>query len=122
MLAPVIPILTDGDIEKVLEAARQAGASFAAMGLLRLSGAVHELFAQWLEEHAPPSARRCLTKVAQTAGSSVAESLQGQGPYAHMLQQRFALACRRLGFGTAPELRLDLFRRPGNGQQLELFE
>ncbi len=121
MLAPVIPILTDGDIETVLGAARHAGASFAEMGLLRLSGAVHGLFAQWLAEHAPDSARRCLARVAETAGSSMAQSLQGQGPYAHMLQQRFALARRRLGFGVSPDLRLDLFRPPGSGQQLELF-
>jgi DNA repair photolyase len=121
MVAPVIPVLTDGDIEAILEAARSAGAGFAHMGLLRLGGAVHGLFAQWLEEHTPDSARHVLARVAETAGPTITQSLHGQGPYAHMLRQRFALAKRRLGFMEPPTLRLDLFCRPGRGQQLELF-
>jgi DNA repair photolyase len=121
MVAPVIPILTDGDIEAILKAARNAGAGFAQMGLLRLDGAVHGLFVQWLEEHAPDSARHVLARVAETAGPTIAQSLQGQGAYAHMLRQRFALARRRLGYVEPPALRLDLFCHPGRGQQLELF-
>lgn len=121
MVAPVIPVLTDGDFEAILRAARSAGASFAQMGLLRLGGAVHGLFAQWLQEHAPGSAGHVLARVAETTGPTIAQSLQGQGPYAHMLRQRFALAKRRLGFEEPPALRLDLFCRPGRGQQLKLF-
>ena len=57
MVAPIIPSLNDHEIEAVLEAAAAAGAGQAAHTLVRLPHEIKELFAAWLETHAPLRAR-----------------------------------------------------------------
>jgi DNA repair photolyase len=118
MVAPIIPALTDHEIERILEAAAAAGASSAGYVLLRLPHEVKELFEGWLEAHAPERARHVLSLVRQCRGGRLYDAtfgrrMRGQGPYAELIERRFATAKRRLGLATQTRpLRTDLFAPP----------
>ncbi|RYH12426.1 PA0069 family radical SAM protein [Tropicimonas sp. IMCC6043] len=127
-IAPLIPGLTDHEIEPILAAARDAGARHASMILLRLPLEVAGLFREWLETARPERAARVMARIRETRGGADYDSAYfsrqtGQGTYAEMLQQRFRLSVKRLRYNTsAPTLRTDLFRRPSpDGAQLSLF-
>ncbi len=127
MLAPVIPVVNEPEIEELLAAARSAGARSAAYVLLRLPLEVAPLFRDWLAHHRPDAADRVMSHIrasrdGQDNDSRFGRRLRGQGPYADLIRQRFELARRKLGFGQSAELRCDLFRPPPlNEQQLTLF-
>ncbi len=127
MLAPVVPGLTDHEIEAMLEAAAAAGAGSAAWILLRLPGEVRELFAEWLAAHYPHRAGRILARLREAHGgreyhAGWGRRMRGQGAQAQLIGQRFRLAARRLGLDAPPPpLRCDLFRVPGRGRQLSLL-
>lgn len=127
LVAPVIPFLNDHELEAVLAAARQAGATTAAFIILRLPHEVHSLFATWLQEHQPLKRERVLSAIRDLRGGRdndprFGSRMTGSGPIADLIARRFALASRRLGFGEDHvELRTDLFRPPPPGGQLELF-
>ena len=102
MVAPVVPALTDGEIERILEAAAGAGARSAGYVLLRLPLEVKDLFVEWLAVHAPLKADHVMSLVRQTRGGRAYDStwelrMRGTGPYAEMIARRFHLACKRLG-------------------------
>jgi DNA repair photolyase len=102
MVAPVIPGLTDPEIESILLAAQRAGAREAGYLLLRLPLEVRALFEEWLAVHAPDKARRVLALVRETRGGRMNDARfghrhRGQGAYAELIGQRFAAAARRLG-------------------------
>lgn len=128
MVSPVIPALTDHELEAILAAAAGAGARAAGTILLRLPHEVAPLFHDWLAEHVPGRAAAVLRRLRALRGGRENDPrfgtrMTGEGPAAALLQQRFALACRRLGLarGGLP-LRCDLFRVPPRpGAQLELF-
>jgi DNA repair photolyase len=112
MVAPVIPAITDHEMEDILEAARDAGATSASYVLLRLPHEVAPLFREWLAEHYPARASHVMSLIAQTRGGKDYDSrfgsrMRGTGPYAELLRKRFDLASRRLGF-DAGRLRHDL--------------
>ncbi|MGH9868248.1 MAG: PA0069 family radical SAM protein [Candidatus Polarisedimenticolia bacterium] len=102
MVAPVIPALTDHEMERILEACAKAGAGHAGFVLLRLPLELGELFTEWLERHHPLRARHVLAAVRETRDGriNVAEfgkRMRGSGPGAQLLSRRFDVACRRLG-------------------------
>ncbi len=118
MVAPIIPALTDSEMESILEAARDAGAEGAGYVLLRLPLEIKDLFIEWLDAHAPGKAKRVLDLVRSVRDGRLNDpnfgSRQcGQGPYAELINQRFRLATRRLGFKER-DWRFDtsLFKRP----------
>jgi DNA repair photolyase len=126
MVAPVIPALTDHEIEPILAAAA-AGASSAGWVLLRLPHEVKDLMAAWLEAHRPLRAAHVLSVVRQTRDGRLNDPefgsrMRGSGAYAQLLRQRFQNAARRHGFDRRqmPQ-RTDLFRPPWEGGQMELF-
>jgi DNA repair photolyase len=128
LVAPVIPALTDHDIERVLEAAAAAGTAQAWYVMLRLPGEVRALFVEWLERHYPDRAKHVMSLVRQMRGgrdddARFGSRMLGSGAYADLIRQRFVLACRRNGLNERKlELRTDLFRRPNApGAQLALF-
>ncbi len=127
MASPMIPGLTDHELEAILSAARRAGAVAAAWSALRLPMEVSPLFQDWLSAAFPERAKKVMNRVREMHGgrdyrSDWGDRMRGQGACARMLEQRFRVAARRLGFaGRLPPLRTDLFRRPG-GVQMELFE
>ena len=118
MVSPVIPALTDHEVERILEAARDAGAMAATCIPLRLPGEVAALFREWLAEHEPGRAARVMGRVRETQGGRdydprFGRRMTGQGVWAELLRRRFDLARRRLGLaGRLPPLRCDLFARP----------
>lgn len=67
-VAPVIPALTDGELEKILEAARDAGATEAGYVMLRLPWEVKDLFAEWLQAHYPDRATHVMSLMRQLHG------------------------------------------------------
>lgn len=133
MVAPIIPGLTDHEIEAILEAAREAGARDAGYVMLRLPLEIKELFREWLADEFPDRAKRVITLLQSMHGgqdyvSAFGHRQRGSGPYADQIVQRFILARRRLDMAEERlALRTDLFvkptpQRPGNrGEQLTLF-
>jgi DNA repair photolyase len=120
-IAPIIPFVTEQDIEKVMCAARDAGASMASYVVLRLPWEVNPLFKEWLEAHFPERAQRVLNRVRDLGGgkeydASFGARMQGQGIWADLIRQRIDKSVKRLGLsgrGTRfRQLDCSLFKRP----------
>ena len=125
MLAPVIPVLNEAEIEDLLQAAYDVGARSASYALLRLPLEVAPLFRDWLQRHHPDAASRVMAHLQDTRNgrdndSRFGHRFSGNGHYADLIAQRFSLKTRRLGLTRQTRLRSDLFRPPG-GHQLSLF-
>jgi DNA repair photolyase len=127
MVAPVIPALNDHDIENILEQARAAGADGAGYVLLRLPHEVKDLFREWLARHEPLRAEHVMSLVQGARGGRdndprFGARMRGTGAVADLIENRFAVACRRLGFNEEErELDCTRFRAPVAGPQLALF-
>jgi len=128
MVAPVIPGLTDPEIETILTRAYAAGAREAGYILLRLPLETQDLFANWLLEHYPDRYRKVLSLLRSARDGKLYDSawgkrMTGTGPYAWMIGRRFEQACDKIGFGKRTlRLRTDLFTPPSGGaRQLSLF-
>lgn len=111
MVAPTIPGLTDHEMERILEAARKAGAGEAGYIALRLPLEIKDLWAEWLAANRPNHARRVMTLLRQMRGGRDYDArfgtrMTGTGPYADLLEKRFRAACNRLGY-RKQTLRLD---------------
>jgi DNA repair photolyase len=122
-VAPVIPFVTDSDLERILEAATEAGAINAGYVVLRLPWEVSPLFRQWLEAHFPDRAGRVMSRVQDMRGgkdydSGFGKRMQGEGIWADLLRQRFEKAVSRLGIGIRSGrfqgLDSSRFRRPSH--------
>lgn len=127
ILGPVIPFVNDHELEAILDAAHEAGATRASWIMLRLPHEVSELFEDWLHRHFPQRADHVMNRIRDLRGGKTYDAdfgqrMTGQGPYAELIRQRFNRKARALGFGLheAEPLRTDLFRRPG-GEQLSLI-
>jgi DNA repair photolyase len=128
MMAPVVPSITDHEIEAVLAAGRAAGAEAASWIMLRLPREVAELFQEWLSEHFPDRAARVMARVREMHdgaeySSEWGKRMRGEGHYAQMIAARFDVALKRQGLKKhLPKLRRDLFCPPlAKGDQLALF-
>jgi DNA repair photolyase len=128
MVAPIVPSLTDAELERILEAARDAGATEAGYVLLRLPLEIKDLFGEWLAANAPDRAARVISIMRSMRGGKDYDARwhvrqKGTGPYAALIAQRFRLAVRRLGLNRRRDrLRTDLFLPPVlPGQQLKLL-
>ncbi|MBP0629429.1 PA0069 family radical SAM protein [Cupriavidus sp. AcVe19-1a] len=117
-IAPVIPFVTEPDLERVLEAAREAGAVYANYIVLRLPWEVRPLFEEWLLAHFPDRAERVMNRVrdmreGKAYDASFATRMRGTGVWADLLRQRFYKAADRLGFRyNRFELDTSRFRPP----------
>jgi DNA repair photolyase len=124
LVAPVIPAITDHEMEDILAAAKEAGAGSAGYVLLRLPHEVKILFREWLAEHYPDRAKHVMSLINQTRGgkdydAEFGRRMTGTGPYAELLRTRFELARRKCGFNDAHErheLTTELFRPPAADQ------
>ncbi len=128
MASPMIPGLTDHELEEILSAAKDAGATAASYIMLRLPHEVSELFRDWLGEHYPDRAGRVMARVREAHGGKDydpqwGKRLRGEGVGAELLSQRFKVVSTRLGLNRdLPPLRTDLFRVPEKaGDQLSFF-
>jgi DNA repair photolyase len=130
-VAPVIPQLTDKDLEAILEAAAAHGARAATWVMLRLPHEVKELFRDWLEQHYPLRAGHVMSLVQQVRGGRDYDPTfglrqRGEGQFAELIARRFELSCKRLGLNEDRSLHLDTqrFRPPKTAAasgQLDLF-
>ena len=128
MVAPVIPVLTDPEMERILTAAHAAGARAAAWILLRLPHEVAPLFTDWLARHVPGQAGHVMARLRDMRGGKDYDAewgkrMKGEGLFADLIARRFRLATRRIGFAASlPPLDLTRFARPPQpGDQLSLF-
>jgi DNA repair photolyase len=125
MVAPIIPGLTDHEMPAILAAAAEAGATSAGYTIMRLPYAVKEIFARWLDDHAPTKKARVLCRVREIRGGSLNVSewgrrMHGEGVFADQIRSLFDVAARRAGLNRERvTLSTAHFRRPG--AQLELF-
>jgi DNA repair photolyase len=112
-IAPVIPFVTEPDMERVLEACAEAGATHASYIVLRLPWEVAPLFKDWLAAHFPDRADRVMSRVRDMRGgkdydSNYASRMKGEGLWADLLKQRFRQAVRRLGLNERRQGSLDM--------------
>ncbi|HEX8445607.1 MAG TPA: PA0069 family radical SAM protein [Sphingomonas sp.] len=125
-LAPVIPHITDHELEAIIAEAAAAGACGAFFLPVRLPNEVAPLFRAWLDEHYPDRAAKVMATVQSMRGGRDNDPgfftrMRGEGPWADLLRTRFRIACRKAGLGHIKlDLRTDLFRPP-DGPQLSLF-
>src|SRR5690348_1133378 len=115
MVAPIIPMLTDRWMEQILERAREAGARSAGYTILRLPWGLKELVREWLELHFPERAEHVLSLVRQMRGGRdndprFGKRMRGEGEFAELIRQRFAVATRRLDLARGRNLSLDCTR------------
>jgi len=117
-VSPVIPFLNEPELEHILEAARDAGATSAFSIVLRLPWEVNPLFQQWLQQHVPDRATRIMARLREMRGgrdndARFGSRMTGEGVWAQLLRQRFRKACLRLGLNRekAP-LDANAFRPP----------
>jgi len=128
LMAPVIPAVTDNEIESILERAAGCHVKHAAYVLLRLPNELKLIFTDWLAAHLPERANRVMSLLRQSSGGKDYDSRfgirqSGRGPYADMIAQRFNNACKRnrLGYGESSfysrqALDCSRFQRPGPEQ------
>jgi len=128
MVAPIIPVMTDHELERILDSARGAGAVEAGYILLRLPAEVSPLFRDWLLRHYPDRYRHVINVLRSMRGGKDYDAewgkrMRGQGPYAIQIGRRFEIAAKRLGLNHRRlALRTDLFEAPeGAEKQLALF-
>ncbi|MGN6374464.1 MAG: PA0069 family radical SAM protein [Sphingomonas sp.] len=126
-IAPVIPAITDYEIEHIVERAAESGARAAFFLPVRLPHEVAPLFRAWLDAHFPDRAGKVMATIQSLRGGRDNDPdfftrMRGQGPWAELLRRRFQIACRRHGLNQERiSVRTDLFRRP-RGPQGELFD
>jgi DNA repair photolyase len=128
MVAPLIPMLNDHELERIVAESAAAGARAMRYVLIRLPHEVKELFREWLAAHEPLKAERIMARIRDLRGgrdydSAFGTRQTGEGPFADLIRARFGAALRRQGLseGRLPDLRTDLFRVPGRAEQLTLF-
>lgn len=117
MVAPVIPMINDQDLEAILEATFAAGARAAGYVLLRLPHELKEVWREWLDLHYPERARHVMSLIRQMRGGKEYDSafgtrMRGEGAFAELIAARFAGAHKRLGFGRLPALDSTRFVAP----------
>ena len=128
LVAPVIPALTDHELEDILTAAAAAGVGWAGYVLLRLPYEIKDLFTEWLQEHYPQRAAHVMSllramREGRDNDPNFGSRMRGTGPYALLLRNRFRVACSRLNLVSAARdaLCTTLFRAPGPRQaQMQL--
>ncbi|ODT27162.1 MAG: radical SAM protein [Kaistia sp. SCN 65-12] len=128
MVAPIIPGLTDAEMERILDSARAAGAREAGYVVLRLPLEVSPIFKDWLLRHYPDRYRHVLSLIrsmrdGKDYDSEWGKRMKGAGPYAWQIGRRFELAARRLGLNLERRsLRTDQFvAAPRENEQLTLL-
>ena len=128
MASPMIPALTDPELEAILTAGRDAGARTASWIMLRLPREVSPLVQEWLAMHYPDRAERIMSRLREMHGGKEYDAtwhrrMRGEGPYAEIIAQRFEVAVKRLGLSKrGQKMRCDLFVSPRTeSAQMSLF-
>lgn len=127
LIAPIIPVLNDSELETIMSEVHQAGAAWCGYVLLRLPHELKELFQQWLREHQPLKAEHVMNRIRDCRGGKEYQAefgtrMSGEGIFADLLRQRYQRAMKRLDFKGTPELEINHFIKPQKEKpQMELF-
>ncbi|HYQ70566.1 MAG TPA: radical SAM protein, partial [Gammaproteobacteria bacterium] len=126
LVAPLIPVLTDAELETILGRARDAGAADAGYILLRLPHEIKDLFREWLDTHWPGMADHVFRRMYEAHGGKAYNAtfgtrMTGTGAYAGMLARRFEVAKQKLGFRAPAALETKYFRPAARTAQMDLF-
>jgi DNA repair photolyase len=117
-LSPMIPFINEPEIERILEAAANAGATTAFSVVLRLPWEVNPIFQDWLQKHFPERAERVMARVREMRGgrdydATFGTRMTGEGVWAQLLAQRVRKGAARFGLNRQRvELDLTQFRKP----------
>ncbi|WP_017671310.1 PA0069 family radical SAM protein [Blastomonas sp. AAP53] len=126
-ISPVIPAITDHEIEGLVAAGAAAGALSASYIPVRLPHEVAPLFRAWLDAHFPDRAARVMGIIQDMRGGrdndpEFGSRMRGSGPWAELIRTRFRIAVRRAGLNQHKwTLDTAQFRAPADGCQGELF-
>ena len=127
MVAPIIPGINSHEVSAVLEQAGEAGASAAGMTIVRLNGAVGDIFKDWLFKSFPDRAEKVWSQICECHGGNVNDSrlgvrMRGEGKIAESIAQLFRVAKEKF---IKPlenfELNCTDFNYKANEIQLSLF-
>lgn len=123
MVAPIIPGLTDQEMERILDSAHHAGAREAGYVVLRLPLEVSPIFKDWLLRHYPDRYRHVMSLIrsmrdGKDYDSEWGKRMKGAGPYAWQIGRRFEITAKRLGLNAERRtLRTDQFVAAGKDQE-----
>lgn len=126
MLAPIIPGINAHEVIPLAKAAADAGALSVGHTVVRLNGAIGDIFADWAHKAMPDRANKILNQIKACHAGTLNESrwetrMKGEGEFAKQISAQMALARRKFFVGREfPELNTSLFRKFRNGQ-FELF-
>lgn len=126
LMAPIIPVLNDYEIEELLAKAREAGAVNAGYVMLRLPHELDSIFMDWLKRFEPLKAEHIMNRVRDLRGGKTYDAtfgkrMRGEGVFADLIASRFKMAKQKLAFPGSGELRNDLFVPPSLNGQLQMF-
>jgi DNA repair photolyase len=117
-VSPVIPFINEPELERILEAAAEAGAQSAFSIPVRLPWEVNPLFQDWLQRHFPDRAERVMARIRDMRGGKDNDArfgtrFTGEGVWAELLQARFQRAVTKLGLRNKRRpVQLALFKPP----------
>ena len=125
MLGPMIPGLNEHEMQRIMKAAKENGATFTAYTFIRLNGAIKLLFHDWLYKNFPDRADKVWHLIEQSHDGKVNDSrwgvrMRGEGNIAQMVAQQYKKYGKLYGLNAEQwELDTTIFRRPG--EQGKLF-
>lgn len=126
-ISPIIPAITDHEMERIMAAAADAQAVRASYILLRLPHEVAPLFRAWLSTHFPDRADKVMHMVQSLRSGrdndpNFGSRMRGTGVWADLIRTRFKKAAAKHGLDrTLRDLRCDRFERPDVNGQLRLL-
>ncbi|SRR5579883_157784 len=128
MAAPMIPMINDMELEKILQLAKESGATHASYVVVRLPHEVKDLFKEWLKTHYPDRAEHVMNIIRQMRGgkeydSTFGKRMRGEGEFANLLEMRFRVACKRFQLNVTPSkpLEMNLFDKNKLSGQMSLL-
>ncbi len=127
MAAPLIPGLNSHEVTEIIKAAADHGASGAGFTIVRLNGALGDIFTDWIRKSYPDRADKVLNQIKECHGGTLNDSrfgtrMRGEGNIAESIRQLFISAKKKYMSGRERfEYDLSLFERPNTDKQLSLF-
>jgi DNA repair photolyase len=124
MTAPIIPGLNDHEIPQLIRSAAEAGALYAGYTVVRLNGAIGQIFEDWIYQAFPDKAEKVLHQIKDCHGGKLNDSrfgirMRGEGKFAENIRSLHQISVRKyMPERKLPELSKEHFQRPG---QLSLF-
>lgn len=122
MLAPIIPGINSHEILALAKAVSNAGALSIGYTVVRLNGAIAEIFTDWIQKAMPDRADKVLNQIKECHNGNLNDSrfgdrMRGEGVFAEQIRSQMLLARRRYFKGRVfPMLNTQLFDNKQNGQ------